>query len=330
MYKSVVFGTSPFSFFLNNLLRISLGVLAFFLGIMAFNRRLEYVADIFLWSSLGLLVFTIVYGGAFGGAVRWVKLLGFSFQPSEFVKYALIIYMGKIFALEGKGKVYPVFWKLFGVSTLASILIALQPNISTATVWLFSSMIILITFGAKFLQLLTVIFFSILFFASSYRFFPHVRERLEIFLGKREVGQVVQAKVAIISGGFLGKGPGNGLQKLGYLPSSDKDFAYSYISEEYGIWGFPAGGFWIILMVFIISWNGIWASQRLWNKDKFKSFVCFGFTVVYFLFSITHILVNLGLLPPTGLPLPFVSYGGSSFVATSFALGYVVKGILES
>jgi len=74
----------------------------------------------------------------------------------------------------------------------------------------------------------------------------------------------------------------------------------------------------------------IWASQRLWNKDKFKSFVCFAFSIIYFLFSLAHILVNLGLLPPTGLPLPFVSYGGSSFVANSFALGYIFKGIMES
>ncbi|MDT7904418.1 MAG: FtsW/RodA/SpoVE family cell cycle protein [Candidatus Caldipriscus sp.] len=330
MYKSVVYGISPFSFLVNNLLRLFLGVLAFFLGIMAFNRKLENFADFFLWGSIALLVITLIYGGTFGGAVRWVKFFGFSFQPSEFVKYALIVYMGKVFALEGKGKVYPVFWKLFGISSVTAVLIALQPNISTATVWLFSVMIILITFGAKLLQVLTVLTFSALFLVSSYRFFPHVKERLEIFLGKREVGQVIQAKVAVISGGVFGKGPGNGLQKLGFLPSSDKDFAYSYISEEYGILGFPAGGLWIILMVFIISWNGIWASQRLWNKDKFKSFVCFGFSIIYFLFSLAHILVNLGLLPPTGLPLPFVSYGGSSFVANSFALGYIFKGIMES
>ncbi len=330
MYKSIVYGVSPFSFFINNLLRITLGIIAFFIGIMAFNRKIESFANIFLWVSLGLLIITLIYGGTFGGAIRWVNILGFSFQPSEFVKYALIIYMGKVFALEGKGKVYPVFWKLFGISTLAAILIALQPNISTATVWLFSVIILLITFGAKVFQVLTVLSFLILFLAFSYGSFPHVRERMEIFLGKKEVGQVFQAKVAVISGGIFGKGPGNGLQKLGYLPSSDKDFAYSYISEEYGFLGFPAGGFWIILMVFIISWNGIWASQKLWNKDRYKSFVCFGFSLVYFLFSLTHILVNLGLLPPTGLPLPFVSYGGSSFIANSFALGYVLKGILES
>ena len=117
-----------------------------------------------------------------------------------------------------------------------------------------------------------------------------------------------------------------GLQKLGYLPSSDKDFAFSYISEEYGMLGFPAGNLWIMLMIFIITWNGIWAASKV--KDNFRKCVIFGFSLMFFIFSFVHIMVNLGILPPTGLTLPFVSYGGSSMIANSFIAGYILRGIV--
>ncbi len=137
----------------------------------------------------------------------------------------------------------------------------------------------------------------------------------------------MQSKVAILSGGVFGRGPGQGLQKLGYLPSSDKDFAFSYITEEYGILGFPAGALWIMIMILLITWNGLWAASKI--EDEYKRFLVFGFSLMLFMFSYTHIMVNVGILPPTGLPLPFVSYGGSSLVSSSFAVGYILRGITE-
>lgn len=333
MYKSVVYGISPASFIINTIIRFFAGVIAFIIGMILFNRRLERYADAILWVSLGLLVITLVFGKTFGGATRWINILGFSFQPSEFVKYALIIYMGKVFAYESNRRIYRVFWKLLFISSAIAVLVALQPNISTASVLLFSAIIILILWGAKPLQIITSFLLFLILAGVSYNTFPHVRDRINIFLGKEESGirkaQVVQAKVALVSGGVFGRGPGKGLQKLGYLPSSDKDFAYSYISEEYGLFGFPAGGFWIILMIILITWNGLWASDKLALQDEYKSFVCFGFSVLYFIFSAVHILVNIGLLPPTGLTLPFVSYGGSSLVTNAFAIGYITRAIIE-
>jgi len=330
MYKSLIYNVSPISFALNNILRLFLGFLAFFAGMWLFNKRIDRYADTILYVSIGLLILTLIYGRAFGGATRWIEFLGFSFQPSEFVKFALIMYLGKVYYYEGLGKVSRVFWKSMIITLVVALLIGLQPNISTAITMSLSVFLILWFLGAKIFQILTSSGILLILFYIAYNTFPHVRERIDIYLGKSDnpkVAQVVQSKVAILSGGVFGRGPGKGLQKLGYLPSSDKDFAFSYITEEYGILGFPGGALWIMIMILIITWNGLWASSKI--EDEYKKFLVFGFSLMFFIFSYVHIMVNIGILPPTGLPLPFVSYGGSSLVSSSFAVGYILRGIME-
>ncbi len=332
MYKSVVYGTSAVDFAAKNVLRLLLGVFAFLFGMWVYRfKDGEWVKWVF-YASLGLLAMTYVAGKAFGGATRWLALGPFTVQPSEFVKYTLIMFLAHISAPERGTRIVRTFWKALGIAALVSFLILFQPNFSTAVVLLLSVVITLFLLGATVPQMVASAIFAVFLGFLAYNLFGHVRERVRIFLGKGgasyKAAQVVQAKVSILRGGFLGKGPGMGLQKLGYLPSADKDYAFSNLFEEYGLLGIPGGALWILLSIFGITWIGLWAAQR--NGDPFRRFVMVGFIVTFSTFSLVHIAVNLGLLPPTGLPLPFVSYGGSALVANAFALGYVFRGVLAA
>ncbi len=331
MYKAVIYDVSMVDFAARNLLRLLLGVFAFLLGMWMYRLKPGRWANWVFYVAIGLLALTYVMGKTFGGASRWIALGPFTFQPSEFVKYALILYLANIYVSEGQQRIVGVFWKSLIIAGGVSVAILFQPNLSTAVVLLVAVVITLFLLGATLPQIVTSLGFAAFMGVFAYNTFGHVRERIEIFLGRSEssykAAQVVQAKVSIVRGGIFGKGPGMGLQKLGYLPSADKDYAFSNLFEEYGVFGIPGGAFWILLSIITITWVGLWAAQR--NRDPFRRFVMVGFTVVFFTFSFVHIAVNLGMLPPTGLPLPFVSYGGSALVANALALGYVFRGVLE-
>lgn len=332
MYKVVVYDLEITTFAINNVLRIFLGVLAFGFGMWAYRWKGTLFVDLLFYGSVALLLFSLLAGESFGGATRWIRVGGFTFQPSEVVKYSLIMYLAKLYVLEGKTNMVRVFWKSIFITVGVVSIVFAQPNFSTAIVLLFSVMVTLFLLGATPLQIGATTFIAVLISVVGYFKFEHVRERIAIFLGAKQytykAQQVVQAKVSIVRGGVFGKGPGMGLQKLGYLPSADKDYAFSNLVEEYGLLGIPGGALWIVLSVLLITWIGLWAAQR--NPDPFRRFVVVGFTITFFTFSFVHIAVNLGVLPPTGLPLPFVSYGGSALVANAFALGYVFRAVLDA
>jgi len=332
MYKAVIYDVSIVSFAINNVLRILFGMAAFFIGMWVYRLRPGGWVSYLFFSSVALLILTFMGGKAFGGATRWLAVGPFTVQPSEFIKYSLIMYLAYLYVSEGRTRIVGIYWKALIISGLVSLAILFQPNLSTAVLLLTSVVITLFLLGATLPQVITSMLFAAFMAVFAYNAFPHVRERIKIFLGQNvssyKAAQVIQAKVSVVRGGLLGKGPGMGLQKLGYLPSADKDYAFSNLMEEYGIFGIPGGAFWIISAILMITWLGLWAAQR--NRDAFRQFVLVGFTVTFFTFSFVHIGVNLGLLPPTGLPLPFVSYGGSALVSTAFALGYVFRGVLEA
>ncbi len=332
MYKSVIYDISMVDFATKNVLRLLLGVFAFLLGMWVYRLGAGGWVNWLFYVSIGLLVMTYISGKAFGGATRWIAVGPFTIQPSEFVKYTLIMYLANLSVSEKGASTVRIFWKALIISAGVSLLILFQPNFSTAVVLILSVVITLFLLGATVPQMVASVLFAAFLGLIAYNSFGHVRERIEIFLGKGagsyKAAQVIQAKISIVRGGVFGKGPGMGLQKLGYLPSADKDYAFSNLFEEYGLLGIPGGALWIILSLIGITWVGLWAAQR--NDDPFRRFVMVGFTVTFFTFSFVHIAVNIGLLPPTGLPLPFVSYGGSALVANAFALGYVFRGVIEA
>jgi len=332
MYKSVIYGLSMSNFAINNILRIGFGITAFLTGMWAYRLKPGSWINWIFFISVGLLLFTYIGGKSFGGATRWIVIGPFTLQPSEFVKYSLILFLGKMYVSKGGSGTVGIFWKSLGATIGVSLVVLFQPNLSTAVVLILTVILTLFLLGATIYQVLAAGLIAVVMGVVAYRNFNHVRERMDIFLGRNvssyKASQVVQAKVSVVRGGIFGKGPGMGLQKLGYLPSADKDFAFSNLVEEYGLVGIPGGALWIIAAVLLITWIGLWAAQR--NNDPFRQFVLVGFSVCFFTFSFVHMAVNLGLVPPTGLPLPFVSYGGSALVSNAFALGYIFRGVLAA
>jgi cell division protein FtsW len=148
--------------------------------------------------------------------------------------------------------------------------------------------------------------------------FPHARYRITSFI-TNPTYQVQQSLIAIGSGGFFGKGIGAGLQKFMFLPRIHNDFIFAHIAEECGFFG--------SLLIFFLYWHIFLRGVRIagWATDEFARFIAAGLNATIFMTFLIHVGVSIGLLPPTGVPLPFISFGGWSLVANLYAVGILLQ-----
>ena len=271
---------------------------------------------------LALLV-TLAFGGELKGAVRALSIGGFSVQPSEFAKYALIFHLAFLLSEKREGVLdlktgYVPMMIWVGVVTL---LVLLQPNFSNGAMIATVSMIIVfmgrvrlshlaLTLGAV-VPLLGVYLFSA----------PYRIARVKSFLfGEGEINyQLKQGIIAFGNGGLFGLGPGQSMQRDFFLPESYGDFVYSIIGEEYGL----IGSLLVLLMFLVIMLRGLKTAKHA--LDDFGRYLAAGITVCLTLYALVNAGVTLGLMPTTGLPMPFVSYGGSSLVVSSIAIGVLLN-----
>ncbi|MEA3489132.1 MAG: putative lipid II flippase FtsW [Candidatus Omnitrophota bacterium] len=290
--------------------------------------RIAGGARAFMFVSLILLIAVLIpgVGKEVGGARRWMRFFGFGFQPSEMAKVALIIYIADLTSRRRcliQSFRYGLLPPLF-VTGLVGGLVLMEPDMGTAVLVLFMGLVMLFMAGAriKHLVYLTAGILPVLFFAvicEQYR----IKRILTFFnpwSDARGAGfQLIQSFIALGSGGFFGVGLGASKQKLFYLPESHTDFIYSIIGEELGFLGTAS-----VLMLFAVL---IWFSFRLSFKirDTFASRVVFGISVMFAFEVIVNIGVSTGMLPTKGLPLPFISYGGSSLVCHLAAVGLLLN-----
>jgi cell division protein FtsW len=299
---------------------LGFGLLAFF-SFFDYHRLYNLALPILLVALILLiLVFVPGLGVALLGARRWINV-GFSLlQPAEFVKLGLAIYLAAWFSNKEKGRL-PAFLLLMG---LVLGLVMLEPDMGTTGVILAEAFIMYFLSGANILYFSLIVpavaFLGFIFIKLS----PYRAKRLESFLN---VGSsldsssyhVKQILIALGSGGLTGAGLGNSLQKYAYLPESTTDSIFAIIAEELGF----IGAFALILVfVFVIS--------RCFNiamnaKDNFGKLLAGGITT----FLAVQTIINLGaqtvLLPLTGIPLPFISYGGSSLIVDLTAIGILLN-----
>ncbi len=275
------------------------------------------------------LVFVPGLGREVGGARRWLRIGPFNFQPSELAQLVLLIYSSDFFArkmYERKGllKDLSSMVPIFVIFTLMASLILIEPDLGTSAVSAAVLFCLMWSVGFSLsyvisLLLIGVPLIAILIFSSPYR-----RERILAFLNPwadpRNTGfQIIQSQIALGSGGWLGRGLGQGLQKLFYLPAAHTDFIFAVIGEELGF----VGTFVVLFLFFYLFVQGFGAVVR--QKDPYRKLLILGIMSLLCLETIINIGVNLGLLPPKGLPLPFVSYGGTSQVVNMFAIGLVLR-----
>ena len=291
-------------------------------------KYFKFLAYLFLLISIVLLIIVQIpsIGIKAGGAYRWLRFGLFTFQPSEFTKFAFIIFLA--YSLDKKQSMIKDFSVGFIphviIFIILAILIMMQPD--------FGSVIILglITWGMMFIAGVRIIhlliplpflipFFYFFLFKVGYRM-----ERIFAFLNPWEdplnAGyQITHSLKAFGSGGIFGKGIGLSMQKLYYLPEPHTDFIFSVIGEELGL----VGVFLILMLYSIILWRGINIASNC--KNFFATLLAFGLTLNLGIQVIINIGVTLGVLPTKGLTLPFLSYGGTSLLVNMIAMGILMN-----
>ncbi len=269
-----------------------------------------YLAAILIMAALPFI------GHNAKGATRWLDLGGFSLQPSEFMKPALIVLVAWMFAEAQKGQGVPgvtIAFLLYGISVA---LLLIQPDVG-------QTILITIAFGAAFWMAGVPISWvmgmgvaSIAGLVAVYSVFPHVASRVDRFLnpGSADTHQVDRAAEAIAAGGLIGRGPGEGVMKR-HVPDLHTDFIYSVAAEEYGlIFSLVLIGLFAFLVV-----RGLYRALKL--SDPFQQVAAAGLFVLVGEQVLINVAVNLNLIPTKGMTLPFISYGGSSMLAICLTLG---------
>jgi len=320
----------PMFFLKRQFFRIVLGFAAMFLGLYLdyhFWQRYAFWGLIIVCGLLLLPLIPQLAGmGPVKGANRWVRLFGSSsLQPSELAKFALIVFLAE--ELSKRRQVINNFKEgllpIIAPIGLLLILIVLQPNfgmvmglaIVTATMMLVAGVPLkhFLYLGAPVsIGLLGIMLKS-----------EHAYIRLKSFFTAgdplREGYQIAQSLIALGSGGVLGLGLGQSKQKLFYLPEAHTDFIFAVIGEELGLIGTT-----ILLLAFAyLTWRGIRIALRA--SDRFGVYLAFGITSSILIFSLINLGVVTQLLPTTGIPLPFVSYGGSQLIVHMFAIGVLLN-----
>ena len=277
-------------------------------------RRLALLGFIIL---IFLLIFLFFTDFQIKGSKRWLKILSFSFQPSEVIKPFFIILSSWGIAQSIKGeKYYLAITFTFFLFLVALVL--LQPDLgmtiliaSTFFCQLFIAglPIILVIYG-----LIIIISVSV----SAYFFLDHVKNRIDVFLGKADTFQIDLSLMAFKSGGIFGKGPGQGDLKE-KIPDANTDFIFAVAGEELGL------VFCVAILIIILSIIVKTLLKVLKETNPYKIIAISGLICSFGLQSLINILSALGMIPTKGMTLPFVSYGGSSMLATSILFGFLLS-----
>ncbi|WP_068877023.1 MULTISPECIES: putative lipid II flippase FtsW [unclassified Phenylobacterium] len=274
-------------------------------------------ASFFIWLfAIAVMIALPFIGHNAKGATRWLEFGGFTFQPSEYMKPALIILVAWMFAEGQKGQGVPGVSVAFGLYAVSVGLLLIQPDVG-------QTVLITVAFGAAFWMAGVPMSWVMLLGAtaiaglsSTYFLFPHVASRVDRFLSpdKADTHQVDRAAEAIAAGGAFGRGPGEGVMKR-HVPDLHTDFIYSVGAEEYGL---VLSLLLISLFAFVVV-RGLYRAMKL--SDPFEQVAAAGLFVLVGQQAIINIAVNLNLIPTKGMTLPFISYGGSSMLAMGLTMG---------
>lgn len=312
--------------FRNHLNRVSVGVFLIFL-----TSRISYLNLIryrkWLMGAAILMLLYLLFAGVetTKGAARWIYLGGFSFQPADFVKYALLINIAYLLAKKKDyiGNLYYGYLPVLGYVLAVVCLIAVQPNFSTASVIFISSLMVFWIGKVKMkhmvFTILSMIPAAILFVLSK----PYILNRIFSYKEHTSGGdasyQLSQAIIGFGNGGFLGVGPGNSNQRDFFLPQSYDDFVFSIVGEEYGFWGVTI----VILLFAMFVYSGLKLARTM--QDDFGKYLAFGITIIIGMNAVINMMVATGMIPTTGQTLPFISYGGTSIIFNSIAVGILLN-----
>ena len=300
-----------------------------FIVVSFFQANFWYNSSTFIYIGiLALLLLVKYFGLTSSGSQRWLNLYFLNLQPSELMKVALIMFLAKYYHRVSSGDVNRAKYLLTPLFVLITpvVLVLTQPDLGTAFLIGVGGAVVIWLAGVKmkFFAYLAAIFLSIAPIAISF-LKPYQKARILTFLdpSRDPLGagyQITQSKIAIGSGGLFGKGFLNGSQSyLDYLPEKHTDFIFTLFSEEFGFVGSVL--LLIIYAVIILRILVIGSSSR----SYFGRIFCYGYASALFVYISINMCMVLGLLPIVGSPLPILSYGGSSMLATMIGFGIVMS-----
>ncbi len=302
------------------------------LALMPIVMRIDYRSyrqPVVIWGVLavaGVALVAVLFGPRVNGATRWIHLGGFGIQPSELAKIAIILFMAAL--LERRmDRIDDIGYSLVPIGlVLGTIvgLIYLEPDLGTAVCIVTIAAVMVFAAGISYRYIFGLLLVGLpmaylLVTASEYR-----RRRVEAFMDPwaDPLGagwQMIQSMIAVGTGGVFGRGLMGGVQKLFYLPEPHNDFIYSVIGEELGLIGATL----VVACFVVITWRGLRTAVRA--PDRFGAFLAIGLTTMVAFQAFFNISVVLGLVPPKGIPLPFVSAGGSSLLINLMGMGMLLN-----
>ncbi len=348
-YMNIKLGASPYVYLKNHLIYLGLGTVAA-LG-AAFTPKSLIRGFRWLWAGAVLFMLLVVMfaGVNVNGATRWMALGGFTLQPSEFAKVAGVMWASYYLAKHVKAGEEITLIKRFlrpfchfsdrkkKANTFRSmlayfaplylplamaVLVIKQPDMGTAGMILVFPVLLYVVAGLPLGEMIlgagaTVVLFAVLVIAEPYRM-----ERVEVFLdpfaqAQGKGYQVVQSIIAVGSGGLWGQSLGEGMAKFFYLPEQYTDFAFAVFSQEFGF----LGSVFLLSLYMAFLVFGFLTAKEL--KEIYAALVVYGLTMLISLQGILNIAMVIGCFPVTGVPLPFISYGGSSLLTNLIALGLI-------
>jgi len=267
-----------------------------------------------LLAALLLLAVVLIVGHEAKGAQRWLRFGGFSLQPSEFVKPALVVAMAWMLGSGLTQRNFPGVWIACGFYGATAALLVPQPDYGQTILLGLTLAAMLTVAGAPWRIFALGAACASVGGVLAYTFVAHFKERVDLSI-KGEGWQVTKSLQAIQNGGALGQGPGEGVVKI-TLPDSHADFVYAAATEEFG---------WLASLGFLglyaaIAWFGLRRAARL--VDPFQQFAATGLIFLFTAQAAIHIAVNASLLPAKGITLPLVSYGGSAMLGSAITIGF--------
>ncbi len=284
------------------------------------NRKNAFrLAFLLLIASLTLMIITIFLGYEVKGAQRWLRLGSLSIQPSEFLKPAFIVSVSWMLALARKDSQFPGSILAFILYLFTVLLLAMQPDIGQTILITITLSVLFFCAGLSWRWIVLLVFLVGIGSGLIFVNFSHVSSRIESFLnpGQNDTYQIDKATEAISTGGLLGQGPGEGQIKH-QLPDAHTDFIFSVAAEEFGL----IASLTLIGMVAFLVYRGFTGALR--QSDLQAQLAAAGLTALFGLQASINFAVNLGMIPPKGMTLPFISYGGSSLISLAFTGGFLL------
>ena len=317
--------TNDYQFFFKHLVFILLGIIIIFVLSSIKKEQLLKYSSLFFFLSLIFLILVPIIGVEVKGSKRWIDLYFLPrFQPIELVKPFLIIFISLILCSQKLSNIYIKYLFSFIITLGIALLLSLQPDIGQTLLVFFSWSVLIFTSGVSIFLLfflfssIILIFFYLIFFVSK---FTYIKNRLISFIDS-ETGtynfQSDKALESITSGGFFGKGIGEGTLK-NRVPEAHTDYIISVISEEFGVIAII-----LIFLLFLVFIYSVFKKVNFENNETIK-LILVGSISLILMQTIIHIGVNIRLFPTTGMTLPFISYGGSSIISVSILSGIILN-----